>query len=57
MIPDPLQYFLQHFWIDQKSPKSGPPEPVFITKIQERLWGHPGQILLFIYESQKNEMF
>ena len=33
MIPDRLQYFLDDFWNDQKFTKSGPSDPVFITKI------------------------
>ena len=43
MIPDRLQYFLGHFWNDQKCDKYGHSDPVDITKIfqttQAKLWG------------------
>ena len=45
MIPDRLQYFLEHFWIAQKSTKSGPSEPVFITKILQTIQENMGTFL------------
>ena len=45
MITDRLQYFLEHFWIDNKSTKSGPSDPVFITKILQKYKRNYGNIL------------
>ena len=45
MILDRLQYFLEHFWIDQKSTKYGPSGPVFITRILKKIQENYGNIL------------
>ena len=45
MIPDLLQYFLDYFWNFGFFNKYGPVDPVFITKILQKIQGNHGNIL------------
>ena len=49
MIPDRLQYFLEHFWNDQHVTKSGSSGPVFITNIFQKIQEHMRQSLRKYY--------
>ena len=45
MLPDRLQYFLDNFWNEQIVTKSGPSDPVSITKILQQIQETDGDIL------------
>ena len=51
MIPDRLQYFLEHFWIDQKCDQIWTLGPRIcyqnISKKYKKIWGQPWHILNF----------
>ena len=56
MIPDRLHYFLDDVWSDKKSIKSGPSDPVSITKIFQKIHENMGKsfnILFFMAEHLK----
>ena len=45
MIPDRLQYFLNMFGSTENVTKSGPSEPVVITKILQKMQEQYGNVL------------
>ena len=55
MIPDRLQYFLKHFWNDQKLTNYGPSDPVFITKILQQIQERYGNVLEIIFHICESE--
>ena len=50
MIPDRLQYFLDDFWNFENFTESGPMDPVFITKLLQKIYEKDGNILNKYYK-------